>query len=558
MNARIDTLYQAFAAVRERAPDLPFLAQSALSGGREWSYDAAGREVDALAARYRDAGWGSGHRVALAVGNEPRHFFHFLALNSLGASIVPLNPDHRSAELQYTLSHARVALVVCNSQRALMLRETLRETLRESLRVAVAADPAPQAVALAVLDGDGNAPARFPAAPQTGDGAPTAQADPLRAEAAVLYTSGTTGRPKGCILSNEYVLGAGRWYVGLGGHLRFEPGRDRLLNPLPVFHMNCSMVAFSAVIHSENSLVLPDRFHAQTWWEDCVRSRATAIHYLGIMPPALFKQPPGDWELRHQIRFALGAGCDPTLHGSFEQRFGFPLVEVWGMTETGRFIPNHREPRHTDTRAFGRALPPLQARVVDARDVDVADGTAGELLVRADGAEPRQGFFSGYLYDEDATAQAWRGGWFHTGDVVKRDAEGVLYFVDRKKDMVRRSGENISSAEVEAVLAVHPAVQRVAVVPVPDALRDEEVMAVVVLAAGQAAMPSTAHALVQCCLEQLSYYKAPGWVLFRETLPVTPTNKIQKGLLFEAGQSPVAGAFDCRPLKKRPADQGRA
>jgi len=544
MTTRRNTLHQAFAAVRQRAPDAPFLAQSALSGGRQWSYEAAGREVDALAGRYREAGWGAGHRVALGVGNDPRHFFHFLALNSLGASIVPLNPDHRSVEIQYTLGHGRVALAVCHGQRVQAVRE------------AVAGEPALRSMAIAALDADGNAPARFPAAPQTGRAAEPAVADGLRAEAAILYTSGTTGRPKGCILTNEYVLGAGVWYTGLGGHLRFERGRDRLLNPLPVFHMNCSMVAFSAVIHSENCLVLPDRFHAQTWWEDCVRSGATAIHYLGIMPPALFKQAQSDWEQQHQIRFALGAGCDPTLHGPFEQRFRFPLVEVWGMTETGRFIPNHTDPRHTDTRAFGRALPPLQARVVDERDVDVADGAVGELLVRAEGADPRQGFFSGYLYDEAATALAWRGGWFHTGDVVKRDAQGLLYFVDRKKDMVRRSGENISSAEVEAVLAVHPAVQRVAVVPVPDALRDEEVMAVVVLAAGQAAQLTTAHTLVQCCLEQLSYYKAPGWVLFRDALPVTPTNKIQKSQLFAQGQSPFANAFDCRALKTRPVNQG--
>jgi crotonobetaine/carnitine-CoA ligase len=378
-----------------------------------------------------------------------------------------------------------------------------------------------------------------------------AAADALRAEVAILYTSGTTGRPKGCVLTNEYVLCAGAWYAGLGGHLRFERGTDRLLNPLPVFHMNCGMVSLSAVIQSENCLVLPDRFHARTWWEDCVRSGATAIHYLGIMPPALSKQAPDEWETRHRIRFALGAGCDPTLHGAFEERFGFPLVEVWGMTETGRFIPNHVEPRHTDTRAFGRASPPLLARVVDEHDADVPDGTAGELLVRTDGAEPRQGFFSGYLHDDDATAQVWRGGWFHTGDVVTRDAQGLLYFVDRIKDMVRRSGENISSAEVEGVLSMHPAVQRVAVIAVPDALRDEEVMAVIVPASGHDGSAATAQALTQHCLERLAYYKAPGWVLFRDTLPVTPTNKIQKGRLFESGTDVLAGAFDTRGLKKR-------
>jgi len=530
------TLYQAFADVCQRSPDRPFLAQSALSSGVEWGYAQARHEVDALAQAYRAAGWGAGHRVALGLGNHPRHFLHFLALNRLGASVVPLNPDYRSAELQYVLGHAGVALAVCHGEQFRGVCE------------AAAATPALAALAVVCVGAEGAAALDLPrAAVSAGSDMP----DPRRAEAAILFTSGTTGRPKGCVLTNEYVLGAGAWYVGLGGHLRLEHGRDRLLNPLPVFHMNCGMVSFAAVIQSENCLVLPDRFHASNWWEDCVRSRATAIHYLGIMPPALFKQPPGEWESRHQIRFALGAGCDPTLHGPFEQRFGFPLIEVWGMTETGRFIPNHLEPRHTATRAFGRALPPMQARVVDEHDADVPDGTAGELLVRTEGADPRQGFFSGYLHDDDATDQAWRGGWFHTGDVVVRDAQGLLYFVDRRKDMVRRSGENISSAEVEAVLAVHPAVQRVAVIAVPDALRDEEVMAVVVPAAGFDADAATAQALTRHCLEQLAYYKAPGWVLFRESLPVTPTNKIQKAKLFEAGTEPLTGAFDTRGLKKR-------
>ena len=541
----VPTLHQAFEAARRDSPGLPFLAESAVSGGRVWSYEDAGREIDALAARYRSAGWGAGHRVALGVGNHPRHFLHFLALNGLGASIVPLNPDHRSAELQYALGHARVALAVCHPERAGAVRDAL------------AADPALAALPTVTLDRAGDAPAALPPA-RAPAAVPAAAADPLRAEAAILYTSGTTGRPKGCVLTNEYVLGAGAWYVGLGGHLRFEHGRDRLLNPLPVFHMNCGMVSLAAVILGRNCLVLPDRFHAQTWWEDCVRSQATAFHYLGIMPPALFKQAPGEWEGRHRIRFALGAGCDPTLHAAFEDRFGLPLVEVWGMTETGRFIANHVDPRQTDTRAFGRTAPPLQARVVDERDADVPDGVAGELLVRSAGDDPRQGFFSGYLFDDEATATAWRGGWFHTGDVVTRDASGMLHFVDRRKDMVRRSGENISSAEVEAVLAVHPAVLRVAVLAVADPMRDEEVMAVIVPAAGQAPDAAAATSLVRWCLERLAYYKAPGWVLFRTELPVTPTNKIQKGRIFAAGADPFAGAFDTRALKKRPGPAGPA
>jgi crotonobetaine/carnitine-CoA ligase len=526
------TLNDAFASSRALAPDKPCLAESALSGGQVWTYEQVGQIVDGLARLYGGRGWGSGHRVALAVGNHPRHFFHFLALNRLGVSVVPLNPDYRLAELRYALGLTGADLVICHSERLDLLMQAVEvdQALRNT-----------PVVELTQLEQGLPNPRRA--------AGPAVQS--LSSEAAILFTSGTSGKPKGCILSNQYVLTAGAWYRDMGGWLSWRTGQDRLINPLPVFHMNCSMVSFPAMCMTQNCLVVPDRFHPGSWWQDCVESEVTAIHYLGVMPPVLFKQAAGPWERRHQIRFGLGAGCDPTLHGPFEERFGFPLIEVWGMTETGRFLGNHHDPRQTHTRAFGRAQPPLEVLVADEHGQAVTVETPGELLVRAQGSDPRQGFFSGYLHDEQATEQAWRGGWFHTGDVVRQDTSGMLYFVDRKKDMVRRSGENISAAEVEAVLAIHPAVLRVAVLPVKDELRDEEVMAVVVPAEPGAASLSAAQDLVRYCLQELAYYKAPGWILFRHELPTTATNKIQKNLIFNAVNDPTQGAWDCRSMKRR-------
>lgn len=528
----LQTLHDAFAEARKAAPEKPCLAESALSGGQVWTYEQVGRLVDDLTTLYAGKGWRPGHRVALAVGNHPRHFFHFLALNRLGVSIVPLNPDYRGAEIRYALALTRTHAVVCHAERQPVLTE------------AVTGDDALRATPVVLIDDLERA---LPRAPEID----VAVGDSLSAEAAILFTSGTSGRPKGCVLTNEYLLGAGAWYRDMGGWLSWRHGQDKLLNPLPVFHMNCGMVSFPTMCLTHNCLIIPDRFHASLWWEDCVKSDATAIHYLGVMPPVLFKQPQREWEHRHKIRFALGAGCDPTLHGPFEERFRFPLIEVWGMTETGRFLGNHHDPRQTHTRAFGRAQPPLEVLVADDQDRPVGVDVPGELLVRAQGDNPRQGFFSGYLNDEEATEKAWRGGWFHTGDVVRQDATGMLYFVDRKKDMVRRSGENISSAEVEAVLAIHPSVMRVAIVPVPDAMRDEEVMAIIVPADGITPNEAVARNLVTYCLQELAYYKAPGWILFRTELPTTPTNKIQKNLLFEPNSDRTAGAWDCRAMKKR-------
>ena len=528
------TLFDAFAAARRRAAGLPFVAESALAGGRVWSFAQAGDEVDALTDIYGRQGWGHGHRIALAVGNHPRHFFHYLALNRLGASIVPLNPDHRGSEIRHALTLSRADLVVALPTRHAAIAQAVQDDARLRQVPNLRLDDLAQAL--------GPAPAAGRAAPET---------DPWQHEAAILFTSGTSGPPKGCVLHNGYVLTAGAWYRDLGGALTLRHGRERLLNPLPVFHMNCGMTSIATMCLTDNCLVLPDRFHASSWWEDCVLSQATAVHYLGIMPPALFKQPPGPWEARHQIRFGLGAGCDPGLHPQVETRFGFPFVEVWGMTETGRFLANQHEPRQTDTRAFGRQAPPLEVRVVDDQDCNVADGSAGELLLRAEGADPRRGFFAGYLDDDAATQSAWRGGWFHTGDVVKRDTSGMLNFVDRRKDMIRRSGENISASDVEAALSAHPGVARAAVLAVPDEMRDEEVLAVVVAANGHGQDETSARTLTLHCLAELAYYKAPGWVLFVAELPVTATNKLQKSRIFAPGDDPRDRAFDMRGLKKR-------
>ena len=271
------------------------------------------------------------------------------------------------------------------------------------------------------------------------------------------------------------------------------------------------------------------------------------------MAPTLLNQPVRRYERQHKVKFGLGAGIEPSLHAAFEARFGFPMVEVWGMTETGRIFADKAEPRTVETRAFGRSGGGMQARIVGDQELDLPPGQAGELLVRHSAEAPRHGFFSGYLKNEAATEEAWRGGWFHTGDSVTRDASGMLFFVDRKKHIIRRSGENIAAAEIEAVLHAHVAVAQVAVLPAPDEVREEEVFACVVAMPGVQAGENLALELCDWVNQKLAYYKAPGWVLFLETLPNTGTQKVQKTLIFAAGEEPRkrAGAFDLRARKKR-------
>jgi crotonobetaine/carnitine-CoA ligase len=183
----------------------------------------------------------------------------------------------------------------------------------------------------------------------------------------------------------------------------------------------------------------------------------------------------------------------------------------------------------------------------------------GELLVRCAGPDPRRGFFSGYLKNPEATEEAWRGGWFHSGDVVRQLPDGMLVFVDRKKNIIRRAGENIAAAEIEAVLLAHEAVAQVAVLAVPDEIREEEVMACVVPMAGAPAGEALAGRLVDWCLARLAYFKAPGWILFVERLPTTGTQKVQKAQIFPRGEDPRQrpGAIDLRERKRRPPATAR-
>ena len=373
-------------------------------------------------------------------------------------------------------------------------------------------------------------------------------------EAALLYTSGTTGRPKGCLLSNEYFHTYGQWYVERGGLLAMREGRERMYNPLPLHHANCLSISAPAMLLTGGCLVFPDRFHASTWWRDIVQCKVTAVHFQGIIPNVLLKLPPCDDERRHEVRFALCAGVEPSQHEPFEKRFGFPLVEMWAMTETGRLITDNVEPRKIHTRSFGRPAPGLQARVVDEHDNEGPPGTPGELVIRHSEAAPRKGFFSGYLKNPEATASAWRGGWFRTGDVAVRDDDGTFYFVDRAKHIIRRSGENIAAAEVEACLVAHDKVRQAAVFPVPDELRDEEVMACIVTKVPGEAGEALAHELLRWCLERIAYFKAPAWLRFIDVMPTNTSQKVQKSKLFEPGIDPRTqpGVIDLRALKKKP------
>lgn len=540
--AQAPSVYEAFARTAARWRQRPFLCvlpeTAAIYGDAagEWSYAQVLAEVDALAQAYARAGYGHGHRVGLLLENRRVFFSHWFALNRLGVSVVPISAEMRASELEYLIGHSELILAVSLAGR------------HADLRAAAECVGRP----LAVMTADETPPAALMPAPASGE-------PDLRTECALLYTSGTTGRPKGCMLSNRYFLRAGQWYAELDGLVSLKPGAERMLTPLPLNHMNAMATSAMAMVMTGGCLIALDRFHPRSWWQSVRESGATVVHYLGVMPAILMKAPEDASDTRHAVRFGFGAGVDGKLHAPFEARFGFPLLEAWAMTETGAgavVIANH-EPRHVGTHCFGKESAAIDVRLVADDGSDAVPGMPGELWVRSSGPDARDGFFSAYWKDPQATEEAWQGGWFHTGDIVSRGEDGQLHFVDRKKNVIRRSGENISAVDVETVLLQHPAVKSVAVAAVPDDVRGDEVLALVVphaMAADTSARQAAAVELVQWALGQMAYYKVPGYVAWVDALPLTATNKIQRGEIRELARRLMAEAdavTDTRAMKKR-------
>ena len=505
------TVYNAFAAAALAHPSRPLLhvlpATAKVYGlpAGEITYGAALSDVDRFADEFENSGYTAGMRVALLLENRPSFFIIWLALNKIGASVVPINPDLRAAEIEYLIGHAEPALII-----AMLPRHA------ELVAAAQAAD-----IFLDVIEPGEALPA--PRADAVGARALEGEAR----EAAILYTSGTTGNPKGCVLANAYFLLAGRWYSELGGIASLCTDGERMITPLPIFHMNAMAYSFMAMISVGGCLTVLDRFHPRSWWADVRASKATCLHYLGVMPTMLMGFDASPKDRAHSVRFGFGAGVDPKLQIAFESRFGFPLIEAWAMTETGAgaVIAAATEDRLVAQASIGKPEAAVECKVVD--DVgNVAD--MGELLVRRAGDDQRYGFFSEYYKDQAATDEAWEDGWFHTGDIVRVDDDGNYFFVDRKKNVIRRSGENIAAVEVESILMRHPEVIAAGVAPVPDPVRGDEVFACLKVANPR---PELANEITLWCLKQMAYYKAPGHIAFVDELPLTATQKIQRATL---------------------------
>ncbi|MGI0130697.1 MAG: AMP-binding protein [Thermoplasmata archaeon] len=477
---------------------------------QELTYRDIDRDSDRIASGLADAGIGPGDRVAAFLFNTPEFPLLWFALAKRRAVLVPLNTALKGEILRYELADcAPKAIVVDRREWAAYApwRPGLSISREWVVDPVPSAEPLPPGTAdFASLRGGTSPPPLDPPRPS----------DP----AAVLYTSGTTGPPKGAVVPHEKCLTTPR---EIGLRSRLEPS-SVLFTALPLFHCNAQeMTLLTALLH-DLPAAFDERFHATTYWETAARMRATHVSLLISMINVLFKQPAKATDRSHSVRTALTAGTTKELWPEFERRFGLTVIELYGMTECG-CTTLMNPPGAIRVGSVGTPLGFVEAEVVDDDDRPVPPGTRGELIVR-----PRAPFtmFSGYLGKPEKTVESWRNLWFHTGDYVTRDAEGYYYFVDRKKDVIRRRGENLAPYDVETALNRHPAVFESVVVGVPSPLGEEDVKAFVQLKPGAAATP---RELFEFCVERLPYFMVPQLLEFVDEIPKTANQKSQRFVL---------------------------
>lgn len=478
----------------QSVPSAPFLLYEAEPGKvQTTSYAEAYLRARRMAGALARNGIRAGDRFNVHLTNSPAFYDLWFAAAIMGAAIIPSNPLSTAGELRYQISNSGCELTVTQAD--------LFDTAKASGVVKCLSIEDDW-----VKDDDDLTPVEV--SPQV----------PL----GVLYTSGTTSRPKGVIVTHSAYL-----HVGdvVAGHLRLRPD-DRQLIVLPLFHGNAQYYSTMSALVSRASIALTPRFSASRWSEQAALLEATVASLFAAPIRMILAQDPTPYDAAHRLRAAMFAqNVTVEQLDAFETRFNVPLLQLYGMTET--VVPPTMNPLYGERRglSIGRPVLGAQIRVVDEADKDLPPGVAGELLVHG---EPGRTLMASYLDNPAATAETLRNGWLHTGDTVTYDADGYLSFVDRRKDLIKRAGENIASTEVEQVLNSHPGVYESAVIGVPDAMRDESVKAFCVL--HEEALV-TEEALIEHCRQRLAKFKIPDSIEFVTELPRTSVGKIQKHLL---------------------------
>jgi crotonobetaine/carnitine-CoA ligase len=489
------------------------------------TYEQMWRRSVAVANGLRELGVERGDSVAVLMRNSADQLFTWFATALLGAVYVPINTAYKGSYLRHPLDVA--------TARVLVVDEHLVEP-------ALAVAPETASLRHVVIRGngvDGLGPSPVPVHPFAALTA--AESDRLLTDTtpawndpnAVLFTAGTTGPSKGGLMTQNYLVRAAQQFLAA------RDGRpdDVYYNPLPLFHANAMLLGALGPLLSGATAAFEENFSVSQFWDRVRHFGATQLSILGPLMLMLWKQEPRPDDADNPVRVMVAVPIPAELHRPIEERFGLRIVTAYGLSECVPVtLSSYADPAPPGS--SGKANPMFDVRLFDDDDLEVATGEIGEIVCRP--LEPNV-MFSGYLNDPEATARMWRNLWFHTGDLGRFDAAGNLTFVDRKKDYLRRRGENISSFEVERGLLEHPDVLEAAVLGVPSDLSEDEVMAFLVRRPGA---ELDYAALLEHCVAQLPYFAVPRYLEFVDELPKNPVGRVQKFTLRERGVGP--GTFD--------------
>ena len=451
-----------------------------------------------------------GDKVAVMLPNCPEFLYTWFGCNKIGAVEVPINVALKGAGLAYQIDQSDCVVLVADTEYLDRLEEIV-EGLTSVHHVVY-------------LDRSGNTalPRLQKATAMTfGELLGHSSKKPdvavhYRDIATILYTSGTTGVSKGVQMSHHY------WYDIWAEAVKYAryTDEDVLYTGLPFFHGNAQGITVGPAILADAKAVIVERFSASQLWDDCRRWNCTEANYIGGIIPILLKQDPRPDDNDNPLRLMVGAAAPADEWHSFQTRFDTKLLEVYGMTECYCCLASpYDAPR---AGSCGQAITGWDVRIVDDGDNECPPGAPGEFIARSNKMFVGT---TGYYKKPEATLDLFQNGWIHTGDLGRMDEDGYFYFLDRKKQAIRRRGENISSFEVEAVVGSHDAVLECCVVGVPSEVGEEEVKAVVVLKAGQQV---TEEALIRWCEPRMAYFAIPRYIAIRTSLPKTPSERVEK------------------------------
>ncbi len=502
------TIGRILAAKAATVGERPFL----LFEGQRFTYADAHAISNGYAEGFRRAGIGRGDHVALMLDNRPELLWAMWGLGKLGAVAVPLNTAAKGDLLAYLVDQSDSVLVCAEDAYA--------------ERVGGVAGPAVRGVL---------GPAELAGfADMTVDDPPEMLAVKHSDPHLIMYTSGTTGPSKGVVSPHSQGHAVGRQMASRSG---YRPD-DVLYTCLPVFHGNALWYTIYAALWADACVALSRAFSARRFWDEIRASGATVFNALGAMANIIWQLPESPRDRDHRVRIAMMVPTSRDLAERFDRRYGIRSTSVFAMTENCAVTVFGPDDPVAKADSAGRVREDMEVQIVDDDRRPLPVGELGEICIRP---RERGSIMLGYYEMPAATVAATTDLWFHTGDRGRLDADGYLYFADRKKEAIRRRGENISAYEVETVLCRHPAVVEAAAVPVPSELGEDDVMAYVVAAPDA----EVDHAeLIRHCAEHMAYYMVPRYLEVIEALPKTPSEKIEKYKLAVSARERLGELWD--------------